>query len=531
MIKRTTIFILLLIAVIATGSLSSCKKYLDVDPVNAMSGNNFWKTRDDVERFTTGAYTLLRRYTAMGGHTLLAIGDLRATAWTISGASDQPGIPRSYIPLFNNNDMKGLLRSDEWWQGAYNNWSAATFGIDNMSDWGFLYQVVNAANTLLINVDAKGIAGLADADRARYKAEAKFLRSVTYYLLVRHFGDVPYIIDANDKSKHERTGQLTVFKNCIEELRSAVSDLPWTYPDPTLRGVRAMKGGAYALMMEMYMWMAGFDEEHATEYYQQVADLGNLLVNQNEGSYELLSLDNMKDLFKGNSRESLFEVGQDFNYGETFGLLVTLADIVLRTPYKRNVNSTYIYYNSEYLHRLYDAAYNGNVDRRMDLWFERDNMYNTAGQFVFLKFINTYGTSGENENPNDNKILFRLADAILLRAEALEKLGRYDEALSELNKIRQRAGAEPFAGGNMVKTASASNTITLEDAIWWERERELMGEGTMFYDLVRTRHILDSKYTPNAISYEEFVSGAWTYPIHNEVMRRNPLIKPNTFWL
>lgn len=514
-------------------SASGCKKYLNVDPVNAMSGNNFWKTKDDVERFTTGAYILLRNYTAMDGHVMLAIGDLRSTAWTISGATDQPGIPRSYIPLFNSNDIKGLMTSSEWWRGTYGNFTvgANSFGIQNMSDWGFLYRVITAANTILDNIGSKDIANITEAERAKYRAEAKFIRCVTYYLLVRQFGDVPYIIDINDKEKRERMNQIEVFKNCITELKGCVDDLPWTYADPALRGVRAMKGGAYALMMEMYMWMAGFDEANSNSYYKQVADIGDIVVNQNSGNYELLSIENMKEIFKGNSKESLFEIGQDFNYNEKFSVLVTLADIVLRTPYKRNVNSTYIYYRNEYLHQLYDGTFNGNVDRRKDLWFESANMYNTVGQFVFLKFINTYGTSGENENPNDNKILFRFANAILLRAEALEKLGRYGEALTELNKVRTRAGAEVFTGDENVKTASSTSTITLEDAIWWERERELMGEGTMFYDLVRTRKILDSKYTPNPITYEELINGAWTYPIHSEVIRRNPKIQPNSFWL
>ena len=77
--------------------------------------------------------------------------------------------------------------------------------------------------------------------------------------------------------------------------------------------------------------------------------------------------------------------------------------------------------------------------------------------------------------PNSgNYVVFRLADAILLYAEALEKLGEQDKALEQLNRIRNRAGATPIT---MVEN--------LNDAIYWERVRELIGEGQYFYDLVR----------------------------------------------
>ncbi|WP_018627477.1 RagB/SusD family nutrient uptake outer membrane protein [Niabella aurantiaca] len=515
-----------LLAVVALISIGAggCRKFLNVDPVNSMSGNNFWKSEDDVEKFITGTYGLLRSYTCMDGYSLLALADFRCAAWIPSSR----GTGRTYISDLNNNRIRSLMSSTVGLAGSYGNFdqNVNQFGFQNMADWGYMYRIVTAANTILANIDSKDIADISDADRRRYKAEAVFIRSLVYFLMVRHWGDVPYVTEPSDETPHERMNQVAVFKNCTAALKEVLNDLPWTYSDPTLRGVRAMRGGALVLMMEMNMWMACFDEPGENGYYEEVVALGSQLIDQNGGAYELLPLESYKEIFKGTSKESLFEIGQDYNYGETFGLLATIADIVLRTPYKKNVTVTYAYYATPYLMQLYDEENNGLSDKRIDMWFERPTMYDGSGQFVFKKFLNTFATQQETENPNDAKILFRYVDAYLLRAEALEKLGRNAEALADVNVIRTRAGAELFTG-----TETNQFGQTLEDAIWWERERELMGESATFYDLVRTKRILSGQYTPFPITYDEFLGGAWTYPIHPNVILRNPKVKPNPFWM
>lgn len=502
---------------------TGCKKLLNVNPVTAMSANNFWKTKDDVERFTAGAYLLLRNYTAMDGHTLLAIGDYRCTPWTLTNVNNS----NNYVNYFHANDMKSLVNSSLTWAGSYGDFSQNYdhFGFENMADWQFLYRVIASANTIIANINSTDISDISDEERARYKAEAIFLRAITYFFIVRHWGDAPYQTDINDISAKPRLSQITIFKNCIADLTSVLENLPWTYPDPAKRGPRAMKGGALVLMMEMYMWMAGFDEGNANAYYQEVVKLSDRLTGEGAAYYQLLSLDNTKEIFKGGTQESLFEIGQDANFNEKFGNFATIANLTLRTPYKPAVTNSSLYYNLVSLHQLYDEDFNGSTDRRIDNWFERAYMYDATGNFVFLKFQNLYGS----DNPNDNKIIFRYADAWLLRAEALEKLGDYGSAIQAVNVIRERAGATLFTGGEDVTNLGIS--MSLEDAIWWERERELMGENSLYYDLVRTKKIFSTRYTPYTMDYEDFTNGAWTYPIRSNVLSSNPQIKPNPYWL
>jgi len=117
--------------------------------------------------------------------------------------------------------------------------------------------------------------------------------------------------------------------------------------------------------------------------------------------------------------------------------------------------------------------------------------------------------------------VFRLADAILLYAEALADLGTNDgKACELLNRIRTRAGAS---------TLSLSGD-DLKDAIYWERVRELMGEGHYFYDLVRTGKVCDNNYCYHPITRSEFREGAWTWPISKTAQENNTLITLNNYW-
>ena len=128
---------------------------------------------------------------------------------------------------------------------------------------------------------------------------------------------------------------------------------------------------------------------------------------------------------------------------------------------------------------------------------------------------------GEDYNPDDNQIVFRYADAILLRAEALAELGRDAQAREIVNVVRERAQAD---------LAVTEVGDELKDFIWWERTRELMGEGHFFYDLVRTRKVVNSKYTMAPINVDAFNRGAWTWPIHPDALNNNPYMTLNTYW-
>src|SRR3546814_13542816 len=92
--------------------------------------------------------------------------------------------------------------------------------------------------------------------------------------MVRLYGDVVYYTDAYHSEPLPREDMVSVINKSIADMKAHKDDLPWTYADPALRGVRASRGGAVALLMNMNMWNAGFDETNQTAYYTETAKIG-----------------------------------------------------------------------------------------------------------------------------------------------------------------------------------------------------------------------------------------------------------------
>ncbi len=67
------------------------------------------------------------------------------------------------------------------------------------------------------------------------------------------------------------------------------------------------------------MWLACFDQDNKSIYYQQVIKYGEELRNENGGVYSLLPIEKTGEIFKGRSKEGLFEIPQNARYRESFG--------------------------------------------------------------------------------------------------------------------------------------------------------------------------------------------------------------------
>lgn len=502
-------------------TLGSCNKFLNVEPLDSLSGNNFWKTKEDVETFTRDIYRLFREGVGTT-KPLILMADMRTAPVK---ATAYP--PRGDFNHLANNDLKRLISTprrqgdiETWWQ-AYTEW-------DVMSDWTPLYKIIQAANILyeeapkVMETDKE----LSPAIVKQYQAEAVFMRSVTYFFLIRLFGDVPYYTNAYNQEPLGRMSHVEVAKRCLEDLEAIKDDLPWTYPDPANRGVRAMKGAALALQMHLNMWLAGFDGANKASYYHEVDRQGTELIEVGEkamGAYKLSSIEDLPLVFAGRTREGLFEIPQNVNYGDRLqSRNKVLYTSMLHYPYfdqHADPTKSEVAFDSEYLKRIYPED---NSDKRVDIWFD-ENMYSFTGEFNYFKFFNfAEGTANTIESISNYFIIFRLADVILLQAEALAELGEDARAAELLNRIRARAEAPLFP--------AEPGEGNLKDAIFWERCKELMAEGHYFYDMVRTGKVYDPNYSYKPISYSDFVRGAWTWPINAKATTNNNNMTFNEFW-
>jgi hypothetical protein len=110
----------------------------------------------------------------------------------------------------------------------------------------------------------------------------------------------------------------------------------------------------------------------------------------------------------------------------------------------------------------------------------------------------------------------------LLHAEALAELGKDEAARAKVNQVRTRAGAPNL-------TSSGQD---LKNDIFFERCREFMGEAHYWYDVVRTKRIVNPLYEFGYhCTVDQFNTGAWTWPIDPKNRINNPGITLNTYWL
>lgn len=498
-----------------------CKKFLNVEPLNKLSGNNYWKSEADVQSYDLGLYRLFRE--AAMKNVLFEIGDTRC-GWAIpSGKGYPPRIDFTYMAT-NNLKLAIAARANRSLPGyeanAINEWFQLRSRYDLIQIWTPFYKVIQSANIMVKEVGDMPEGLISAEKKKQFIAEAVFMRCISYFFLTRLYGDVPYYTDAYNQDALPRTNMVKVFQKCLADLAAVKDDLPWTYGDPTFRGIRAMRGGALDLMMHMNMWCAGFDPANSTAYYNAVDGLGNELQNigvDEQKAYRLLPIEQTYLVMFGKSQEGLFEVQLSDNTGESVDdARYKYSFSVVHTPFFNSDRpQSELVYKTEYMKRIYPE---GVSDRRKTIWFD-ENIYDETGIWQFYKFFNRAALV---QSLDDNPIIFRLADAILLHAEALAELGRDAEAATLLNLIRARAGADLFPAN--------PGEGKIKDAIFLERGKELMGEGHSFYDLVRTKKIMDPNWTPNPLSFSQFQAGAWTWPIDPSALVNNPYMTLNNYW-
>ncbi|WP_257667483.1 RagB/SusD family nutrient uptake outer membrane protein [Parapedobacter tibetensis] len=487
----------------------SCKEFLTVEPVDRLTGNNFYRSIDDVESNVANMYSMffdkINEGWIMGG-----IGEARSGEIIASpGANGYSA--RRVVEVLGENDLLYAMDPSAPWE-----W----YHYERVTNWTRYYQVIQTAN-ILVNKLEEGIPGVSDVDKQRYIAEATFMRCFAYWWMVRLYGDVVYYTTPYNAESLPREGMVSVLNKCIADLKPHKDNMPWAHADPALKGARASRGSIIALLMHMNMWNAGFDRNNREGYFREVASLGTELIQSNTYRLYPLTEEGWSTVMKGRSDESLFEFYRSINYQDNNAALSPFGDHFLRWPYKFprfNNQISHCYYIDTYMARLYPSAV---ADKRADFWFE--DMLSNSGQFIAVKFaFNVYASGNEDRNPDNTFLIFRYPDAILLHAEALAELARDNEAIASLNMIRERAEATPYGGGGGQE---------LKDFIFWERCRELFGEGHRYFDLVRTQRIMNPTFARNPLNSDQYNRRAWTWPIDPSARNNNPRMVLNEYWL
>ncbi len=510
------IFIYTVIGVGILLSISSCNKFLDVQPIDRLTGNNFYKSSDDVEAsigdFSRKLYEKITETQFMGATGEYRSGEVLSDP-LVRGNPTRTPQNIFYIDKLGKNKIIDVLNNPDNLWGHYN------FG--SITDWRRFYEVIQGSSILIEKLDA-GVPGVTETMKSQYIGEATFIRCFAYFIMVRLYGDVPYYTDAFHIEPLPRESMVSVMNKCIADLESRKNGMVWAFSEPAFRGVRATRSSAIALLMNMNMWNAGFDLANSSKYNQATVLLGKELVaNESQHNNRLLPIEQWSTVVGGRSDESLFEFYQSVNYGVSTNIYAPISQMFLHYPYKSpfyDWERSSAYYKASYMETIYpqDVA-----DSRKNIWLVEPYADNGLFNFAKLSGVNVNAGGIGSANPDNSYIFFRYADALLMYAEALANEGNDIDALKMLNRVRLRAHAPAFEGAG----------AELKDFIFLERSRELIGEGVHYFDLIRTRRILSVTWTSNPLTADQFARGGWTWPISNNAIRNNPYITLTDYWV
>lgn len=281
------------------------------------------------------------------------------------------------------------------------------------------------------------------------RAEAKFLRALTYFKLVQVFGDVPLVTIANpnpnDESLLPRVPASEIYNSVIiADLESAISVL-----DVSIVDGRASKYAAEGLLGKVYMHMGnyGLAQTHLESVVNGASAAGINLQSSFDNIFGVTNDLNSEILFATQVSSSIVDEYSDSEFWVWYGGLDTKS----LNPLDQD---------------LVDAFDASPGDLRRAVTIDTSTMASP-------KYPQTGG-------PDHDWIELRLADVILLYAEALNENGSTPEAITELNKIRTRAG---------LANTTASSQADVRQAIADERRLELAFEGHRWFDLVRTNTV------------------------------------------
>ncbi|RYY27502.1 MAG: RagB/SusD family nutrient uptake outer membrane protein [Sphingobacteriaceae bacterium] len=514
---------------------SSCE-VLDVKPNDVIQDKDFLKSYYDAEFLLRGAYQGLQPIV----EPWFVLGELRAD-WVKPG----PGADKDMLELAEHRVTP---------ENKYTNWTP-------------YYDLINRANYMVQNLPRvpKNPNYFNETTMRQYTGEARFLRALAYFHLVRNFGDVPFTLESTDdisKVKYPAPTSQEVILDAVEaDLLEAYkyTDLQISVLNtfdaglrvsPEQSRLRVTRGTVCALQAEVYLWRNKYDKAKEACVNFQRTELYPFALNERANWMDIFTI---KNLFN----EPMFEVNFSFVSREFNPLMritsndaasggkymVAPSDVAIKTynPTYPVISTTDVVKDDVF--RGFGASFAGSAP-----------FYNRLGSApVIWKYIGlgrvapaTIDVPPNVRPPYESEALwhvYRQGDLYLLYAEALNRLGDKAGAITMINRIRNRAGV-PLADAttNTNRITTTSTTEQIENVILRERGLESGFEGRRWYDLIRmARHQGKPDVLINAVKNRAPVSmhayldsrlrnsNYWYLPYNSDEIRLNPNLKQKVF--
>ncbi|WP_373513748.1 RagB/SusD family nutrient uptake outer membrane protein [Persicitalea sp.] len=444
----------------ALAILSSCSAdFIDLQDPNAVAASTFYRNENDVLLGVNGIYQSLRSGNNIG-ETSALFNEERSDNAGRNDNQSNAGEP------FQFNDFS-LLPSNTYLK----------------RHWLALYETIARANQVLEGIEK---VTFTDAQlKGQYQAEAKFLRALMYFELVRKWGDVPLVtktLNTTDEvtASTFREKKETVYQQIVADLKDVVASPLPNLPNAANKG-RVSKSAGNALLGKVYLTMA------------TTLDAANRSTNLNQAKASLLAAYNMRSF--GRLREipyaDVFDVSKKTTNPEAiFQIVNKQGDPVYSSSIARNNQARGETINSQFKSTgsgtnvqpdLVKAYEKGDVRKDFSVKYADDPI---VKDYFITKFRDNSAAAGTNGYGGNDWVLLRYADVILMLAEVNLYLGDNTAAIGYLDQVRERVGL-PLYETAKSDPAYAAKFPTLKLAVLHERRVELAFENQRWFDLLR----------------------------------------------
>ena len=458
-------------------TLGSCSELLDEVPTDTLVSSNFYQTQSDALAGMNAVYARLNKGLYNRGFCL-------------------------YTDEFTDDMASGIGVNNPFIR-AIDNFTHAPVNDRFDLAWQEHYDGINRANEVIVKVPTINMDGTL---RNRLVGEAKFVRGLLYFNLVRLFGSVPLVLSPTASTEGLEVEQATpeaVYGQIRKDLTDAEAALPATYSTADVG--RVTKGAASGMLARLYLTRSEWTL--AAQKCKEIID---------SKTYELW--DDYAKIFQvgtENQKEAIFSV--QFASGMSNGnSMMNLSMPRGKVPGLAGAESDI---PTDDLVKAYETG-----DRRREVAIR--NSLDVAGKNYpftncFFKYYDPATFSASSDSGINYPIL-RYADILLMYAECLNELnGTTTEAYALINQVRTRARNGKTG---IVPNLAGLTKESFRDALLKERRVEFAFEGIRWFDLVRTGRMVAVMKAHGKTSVQPFHV---LLPIPQREMDTNKKLKQN----
>lgn len=494
-------FILVLLGFIVFGCTNLDEKLYD-----KVSTDDYGMTTAEIQTIVGGAYATLRGFNDSDQGGTICFPTCEYVFFLEECVSDEACIP---------------TRGTDWYDGGryqqlqYHTWDSENILI--WSAWKYSFQGIANVNSIIYQVDQSG---LSEEDKEVVKAELRGIRAYYYYLLLDKFGNVPIVTNFEKSDMPTNSAREDVFKFVEQELLDIMDKL-----SSTIRYGGFTQNVANSLLARLYL---NAEVYTGSERWKDCIDACDRVVGY---SLEPDYFTNFKTSNE-TSKEIIFAIPYDHKEG-TVGNYLASMTYHYNQKFAYTADGSYPWCGNGISAQpgLYSSYEEVDVRRKSILVGEQLHigtgsviMMDNGNPLIYTEEIEKFTNALQNEGGRLNKyevqaddqwerdndlVLIRFAEIIMMKAEANFRLGYTANAVSFVNEIRDRAGLQPLT------------TLTIEDL-----DREWKHE-FIFEGLRRTTNIRFGTF------FNEWWEKASTpayrsiYPIPENVLLLNPSLKQN----